>query len=223
MQILISWLQNLATQIPVAWFVLVGAFIEEIVAPIPSPLVMMLGGSISASQNRTILFVFTLALIGAFSKTVGSAILYIISDKLEDVVINKFGRFLGVSHTDTEGFGKFLSKGKGDDWAIFLMRAFPIMPTAPVSVIAGLIKTDFKAYIKNTFLGLVIRNSIYLYIGFNSVESLESLTQGFDGLEKVGYLILIIIVLVILFWIIKHKKQGSAVGIIEKILKKMKK
>lgn len=223
MQIFISWLQNLANQIPVTWFVMIGALIEEIIAPIPSPLVMMLGGSIAASQNRTILFVFALALIGAFSKTVGSAILYIISDKLEDVVINKFGKFLGVSHTDTEGFGKFLSKGKGDDWAIFLMRAFPIMPTAPVSVIAGLIKTDFKAYIKNTFLGLIVRNSIYLYIGFNSVESLESLAQGFDGLEKIGYLILIIFGMGLLYWIYKHKKHGSAVNILERILSKFKK
>lgn len=223
MQILISWLQSLANQIPVAWFVLVGAFIEEIIAPIPSPLVMMLSGSIASSQNRSILFVFMLALIGAFSKTIGGAILYIISDKLEDVVLNKFGKFLGVSHTDTEGFGKFLSKGKGDDWAVFLIRAFPIMPTAPVSVIAGLIKTDFKSYIRNTFLGLIVRNSIYLYIGFNSLESLESLSQGFDSIEKIGYLILIVIVLAILYWIIKHKRKGSAVGMIEKILSKLKK
>jgi len=223
MQIFISWLENLANQIPVTWFVFLGAMIEEIIAPIPSPLVMTLGGSIAASQERTLLFVAFLALIGAFSKTIGSAIIYVVSDKLEDVVIDKFGRFLGVSHSDTEGLGKFLSKGKGDDWAIFLMRAFPIMPTAPVSIIAGLIKTDFKTYIKNTFLGLLVRNAIYLYLGFTSLEALESLSEGFDSMEKIGYLILIIFALAFLYWIYKKKRQGSAIDMLDKMLQRFKK
>lgn len=223
MQTLIMWLQTLANQVPVAWFVFLGAMIEEIIAPIPSPLVMMLGGSIAASQERTILFVAFLALVGAFSKTIGSAIIYIVSDKLEDVVIDKFGKFLGVSHTDTEGLGKFLSKGKGDDWAIFLMRAFPIMPTAPVSIIAGLIKTDFKSYLRNTFLGLLVRNSIYLYLGYTSLDAIESLGEGFDSMEKIGYLILIIFALGFLYWIYKKKRQGSALDMLDKMLSKLKK
>lgn len=223
MSTLINWLESLASQVSVTWFVFIGAMIEEIIAPIPSPLVMMLGGSIASSQERSLWFVALLALIGAFSKTIGSAVIYIVSDKLEDVVIDKFGKFLGVNHSDTEGLGKFLSKGKGDDWAIFLMRAIPVMPTAPVSIIAGLIKTDFKSYLRNTFLGLLVRNSIYLYLGYTSLEALESLSEGFDSMEKIGYLILIIFAFAFLYWIYKKKRQGSAINMLEKMLSKFKK
>ncbi len=200
MQNLITWLETLAQQIPVAWFVFLGAMIEEIIAPIPSPLVMMLSGSIAASQNSSLFFVFILALIGALSKTIGSLVIYFLADKAEDILVGKLGKFIGVSHDDTEGLGKFFREGKRDDLAIFLMRAVPVMPTAPVSVIAGIIKINLRTYIISTFFGLVVRNCIYLYLGYTSLDALDSLNEGFDSLEKIGYFILAIFGGLALLW-----------------------
>ncbi len=218
MQALLNWLEALAQQIPVQWFVFIGAIVEEIIAPIPSPVVMMLAGSIAASQGSPLYFILFLAVIGAFSKTLGSLLIYFIADKAEDLIINKFGRFLGVSHSDTEGLGKYLGEGKRDDLAIFLMRAIPVIPTAPVSVIAGLIKINIKTYAISTFLGLIVRNTIYLYLGYTSLGALESLIEGFDSLEKVGYLILAAIAGVALLWMYRKRQQGSSLHMIDKIL-----
>ncbi|MCC6711073.1 MAG: hypothetical protein IT416_01840, partial [Candidatus Pacebacteria bacterium] len=77
MQALINWLEVFSGQVPVTWFIFVGALVEELVAPIPSPLVMMLGGSIAAGQGSPLLFILFLALIGALSKTLGSLLIYI--------------------------------------------------------------------------------------------------------------------------------------------------
>lgn len=215
---LIIWLETLAQQIPVVWFVFIGAIAEEIVAPIPSPLVMMLAGSIAASQKESLLFLGFLALIGAFSKTIGSTIIYVISDKAEDFIISKFGRFLGVSHNDTEGIGKFLGKGKRDNIVIFLMRAIPLMPTAPVSVIAGLIKVNIKTYIIYTFLGLIVRNAIYLFLGYSSLGALESLNEGFSSLENIGYLFLALFGGVALFWMYRKRQKGSIFQLLDKFV-----
>lgn len=222
MQKLIIWLEALAQQIPVTWFTFIGAMAEEIVAPIPSPLVMTLAGSISASQGRPLAYLLFLSLIGAFSKTIGSAIIYFIADKMEDVLIDKFGKFLGISHSDTEGLGKFFGKGKRDDIAIILMRAIPIMPTAPVSVIAGLIKINFKTYIFSTFLGLLVRNLIYLYFGYTSLGALESLSEGFDSLEKIGYLILSIMGGVAILWMYRQREKGTGMDMVENLIEKVK-
>ncbi len=222
MQSLISWLEAFSQRVPVTWFVFIGSLIEEIIAPIPSPLVMMLGGSISAGQGSPLLFIGFLALIGALSKTLGSLLIYIISDKAEDVVVDKFGKFLGVSHNDTEGLGKFFGQGKRDDIAIFILRAVPIMPTAPVSVIAGLIKVNLKTYLISTFLGLIVRNLIYLYLGYTSLGALESLSEGFDSLEKVGYLILSVFAGLVLLWMYRKRQKGSVLPLIEKILHSIK-
>ncbi len=221
MQALITWLEALSSNIPVTWFVFVGALVEEIVAPIPSPLVMMLAGSIAASQGSSVVFLFVLSLIGAFSKTLGSLILYVISDRAEDLVIDKFGRFLGVSHSDTEGLGRFFSKGRRDDIAIFFLRAIPIMPTAPVSIIAGLIKINLKTYLISTFLGLLVRNLIYLYLGYISLGTLESLGSGFDSLEKIGYLIISVFGGLALLWLYRKRRQGSVLTMIEKGLDRL--
>ncbi len=222
MQALINWLEVFSGQVPVTWFIFVGALVEELVAPIPSPLVMMLGGSIAAGQGSPLLFILFLALIGALSKTLGSLLIYIISDKAEDVIIDKFGKFLGVSHSDTEGLGKFFGQGKRDDIAIFLMRAVPVMPTAPVSVIAGLIKIDLKTYLLSTFLGLIVRNTIYLYLGYTSLGALESLSEGFDSLEKIGYFILAIFAGMALLWMYRQRRQGSVLTMIESMLDRTK-
>jgi membrane protein DedA with SNARE-associated domain len=218
MQILITWLESLAQQIPVTWFVFIGALVEEVVAPIPSPLVMMLAGSISATQNSPLVFVLVLALVGAFSKTIGSLIIYLLADKAEDVLIDKYGKFLGVSHDDTEGLGKFLGEGKRDDIAIFLMRAIPIMPTAPVSVIAGLIKVKLRTYLMSTFFGLIVRNTIYLYLGYTSIEALDSLNEGFESVEKIGYMILSVLAGLSLLWMYRKRQQGSALLMLNKVI-----
>lgn len=223
MQSLINWLEAFSQQVPVTWFVFIGSLLEEVIAPIPSPLVMLLGGSISAGQGSPLLFIGLLALIGAVSKTLGSLLIYVISDKAEDVVIDKFGKFLGVSHTDTEGLGKFFGQGKRDDIAIFLLRAVPVMPTAPVSVIAGLIKIDLKTYLVSTFLGLVVRNLIYLYLGYTSLGALESLSEGFDSLEKIGYLILAVFAGVVLLWMYRKRRQGSVLTTMQSIIEQVKK
>lgn len=218
MQNIISWLVKLAQEVPVAWFVFLGSMIEEVLAPIPSPLVMLLAGSVAASQESTLVFLLVLSIIGAISKTIGSLIIYIVMDRAEDVVVSRFGKFLGVSQSDTEGLGKYLSKGKRDDVVIFLMRALPVMPTAPVSMIAGLIKINLRTYLIATFLGLVIRNAIYLYLGYTSLGTLESLSEGFDSLEKIGYLILSVIGGMALLWMYRKRKKSSAASMLDNIL-----
>lgn len=223
MQAIILWLETLAQQISVTWFVFIGAMVEEILAPVPSPLVMMLAGSIAASQASPLLFLLWLAMIGAFSKTIGSLVIYVLADKAEDLLVGKFGKFLGVSKADTEGLGKFLNNGKRDDLVIFLMRAIPVMPTAPVSVIAGLIKINLKRYLLSTFLGLIVRNAIYLYLGYAGLGTLESLSEGFDSLEKIGYFILAILGGLALLWMYRKRQQGSVLTLVDQALSSIKK
>ncbi len=223
MQIVLTWLESLAAQIPPAQFVFIGALVEEIIAPIPSPLVMLLAGTVAASQSQSVLFLFFLACVGSLSKTFGGLIMYVIADKAEDVIVDKFGKFLGVSHKDTEGFGKYLGKGMKDDIAVFLLRAIPIIPTAPVSVLAGILKINRKTYVLSTFFGLILRNCIYLYLGYTSVGALESLAQGFDSLEKIGYVLLAVILSGAILWMYRKRQQGNVAHILDRLLTVLKK
>ncbi len=215
-QPVINLLHQISGILPLPWFTFLGALIEEVIAPVPSPLVMTLAGSLAASQNSTWTYLVVLALFGSIGKTIGSYLIYVISDKGEDFVLNKLGKLLGVSHKEVEAIGKHLNKGWQDNLVLFLLRAVPIMPTAPVSIVCGLIKINLRTYLVSTFLGTLVRNVFYLYLGFTSVNALESLNEGIDGLEKFGYLILIILVAALMGYIFYQRKKDAGISFLEK-------
>ena len=99
---------------------------------------------------------------------------------------------------------------------LFLLRAVPIIPTAPVSIVCGLIKLNLKTYLSSTFFGTLVRNIFYLYLGFTSVNALESLNEGIDSLEKFGYLTLLILVVAILGFIYYQRKKDTGLDFLEK-------
>jgi membrane protein DedA with SNARE-associated domain len=153
-----SQLSALADKIPVEMFVFIGALIEEVVAPIPSPVVMTLAGTIAEAKEQPLIFLFYLSLIGAIGKSIGSYLLYVLADKLEDIFMGRYGKFFGVSHKEVEQFGKHFKGSFKDAIVVFFSRAIPIVPTAPVSIVCGAIKLPLKSYLISGFFGLLVRN-----------------------------------------------------------------
>ena len=217
---LIELLHQLSGLVPLPVFTFVGALVEEIVAPIPSPIVMTLAGSMAASLGSPWIYLGFLALIGAIGKTIGSYVVYLISDKGEDLIMTKFGKYLGITHREVETISKHLNHGWRDEIMIFLLRAVPIMPTAPVSIVCGLIKVSLPTYLSATFFGTLVRNIFYLYLGFTSLGALESLNEGIDSLEKFGYLILLVLIALLFLYIYLQKKKNVGLSFLEKKSKK---
>ena len=206
-QTFINYLNEVSSIVPLPVFTFLGSIIEEIIAPIPSPIVMTLAGSLAAVSNSTVFYLGLLAFTGSIGKTIGAYIIYYISDKAENVIIHKFGRFIGVTEKDVERISSKLNSGKRDDLVLFLLRAIPIVPTAPVSVVCGLIKIKLRTYLWTTFLGTLVRNIIYLYLGFTSLNAVENINSEIDSLEKFGYAIVLVVVAIIFFYIYTQKKK----------------
>jgi membrane protein DedA with SNARE-associated domain len=222
LQIFIDWLQMLGTIVPLPVFVVLGALIEEIIAPIPSPFVMTAAGSIAAAQHQPIWMLGVLALLGAAGKTFGSYVLYVLADKIENLLGSRLGKLIGISHEEIESIGKVLNHGWRDDFLIFALRAIPIVPTAPVSLVAGLIKVNLKTYLTATFVGIVVRNLIYLYLGYTSLGALESLNHGFDSFEKIGTLAFVALMgaaVIYFYWL---RRTGKGLALFQKSSSKSK-
>ena len=215
-QPIIDFLHSAASVLPLPAFSFFGALIEEIIAPIPSPLVMALTGTLAAAKGSAWPYMALIILMGAAGKTIGSFIVYFIADKGKHIVLGKFGKFLGVTHREVEIIGKHLNKGWKDDLVLFLLRAIPIMPTAPVSIVCGLIKVNLRAYIVSTFFGVLARNVFYFYLGYTGAGALESINNGIGGLEKFGYIILLAIIAAVLISIYRNKRKGTGLRLLEK-------
>lgn len=190
LQPFIAYLEQLAHQVPLPVFVSVGSVMEEIIAPIPSPIVMTVAGTIASAQQASHLTIFLIALLAALAKTTASIVIYGISYKAENLFTGRFGKLLGLDQKEIEGWGKKLNQGTKDDWILASLRALPFVPTAPVSIVCGLLKINLRTFIISTFMGLIPRNLFYLYLGYYGNDSLMALGNGVDNLEKIGNLVI---------------------------------
>lgn len=169
----------------VPWFVFIASIIEEIIAPIPSPTVMVVAGSFAALQSYSVEGLILLACIGAVGKTLGALVVYTIAHYAEDLVLNRFGRFFGVTSADVERFGRKIGTGFRGYCTLTLFRALPVVPSVLVSVGSGILKVPISIFIVSAFFGTIIRDGFYLYVGYVGTDSLRFLVTQSTHIETI--------------------------------------
>lgn len=202
-----NWLTTWAGSVPLEIFVFVGGLVEEIVAPIPSPLVAATAGTLASAQGRGLSYLLYIALIASFSKTLGALLFYFVADKAEDLILKRFGKFIGFSHKEVESIGKHFNNTRKDDFVLVILRAIPIMPSTPISIVCGFIKLNLRTFIQSTFIGFFVRNLTFLYIGYVGFSTYQELLQGFDSLES--FITLVIAAILVLVLAIGYYKRGK--------------
>ena len=205
---LIDLLEQLADHVPVELFAFFGSFIEELIAPIPSPIVMTLSGSMVASNGSPFWYLFVIAVIAAIGKTIGAAVLYTVADKAEDIILVKLGRYIGVTHNQVEQIGDRFQGTPRDYVTLLIIRSTPIIPSAPISLICGLIALPKKLFFISTFFGTIVRDFIYLYIGFTGLSAAEEITNGIEGASSIITIVLGLVGVGI-FAFILYRKYGA--------------
>lgn len=199
-EVIIDYLKILATKMPVEVFAFVGSFIEEVIAPVPSPIVMTLSGSLASAEGKVFVYLFWISFVAAIGKTLGGLVLYIITDKAEDILTTRFGKMLGITHKEIESIGDRIDKGMRDDIVLLVLRSLPVVPSAPISVVCGLIKMDIKTFTWATFVGTFIRNMFYLVVGYSGLESYQRYMHGLEGVESVVQIVIVAAVGGFLVW-----------------------
>ena len=211
-QYLEETLISLINIIPLEIFIFFASFIEEVFAPIPSSGVLLVTGSFAAVQGLTLSALIPITILAALGKTIGAIVVYYFSDKIGEVVISKFGRFFDISHESIQKFNSKITGGKRDYFFLTIFRALPILPSSVVSVGCGLLKIPIKLFIISTFLGTIIRDSIFLYAGFKGTELLKILADKTTNLESLVEIIILTIAAISLCYLyIKHKKKISQI------------
>jgi 2,3-bisphosphoglycerate-dependent phosphoglycerate mutase len=204
---ILTYLELMATKVPLEIFTVIGSFLEEVIAPIPSPFVLTIAGSITKAQHNALIYILFIAVLAAASKTFGSWFLYIITDKLEDVFIPRFGKFFGIQHENIEKIGKYFNGTKRDWLVLFALRSIPIMPSSPISITCGFIKLNKRLFIVTTFFGSIIRSLFFLYLGYTGLAASESVIGGLDKTESTVQIFVVIGILALLVWGYKQRPK----------------
>lgn len=105
---------------------------------------------------------------------------------------NNLGKFAGISVASIEKIGKNFKGGLRDELLIVFGRALPILPSAVISVGAGLIKMNLKVFLRGSLIGNFIRSIFFSAIGFYGLASYDVFISGFSTAEdflRIAFLI----------------------------------
>lgn len=200
--------EKCANTLPLEAFTLLGGFIEEIIAPIPSPLIMSTAGTVAQHRGYGFALLFFLCVLGSLGKTLASWVLYILGEKAEHLVVGRWGKWFGITEENMNQLSRSINKGWKDFVILTALRAVPFFPSAVISVLGGVLQIEIKTFLVSTFIGNIIRGGFFLWIGVAGKAAYDSALQGLDSLEKAGKLLLIVTVVAVFAWL-KFRRKSS--------------
>jgi membrane protein DedA with SNARE-associated domain len=176
--------------------VFIGVMIEQIIVPIPSPMIVMGAGAILISPDLSIpsgilQILWIIVLPGTIASTLGSHIGYTISYYGGKALVIRFERFLGVDWDQIEKLEKRF-QGKKVAWSLILARAIPAFPLSLVSVFAGLLRIPVRPFTLYTFFGSIIRILFLGFVGWWVGATYEKVASHLDSLETIVSVLMLI-------------------------------
>ncbi len=192
--------------------VFIGVMIEQIIVPIPSPLIIMGAGAILISPGISLLNAFfqilwIIVVPGCIASTLGSYIGYLISYYGGKALVIRLQRFLDVDWNEIENLEKRFHV-KREALNIFLLRAIPVFPISLVSIFAGLLRIPIRPFTLYTFLGSIFRCFFLAFVGWWIGATYEKVATQLDSVETiVSVLMLIAMVAVLGFLYLKFRRS----------------
>ncbi len=182
--------------------VFIGVLIEQIIVPIPSPLIIMGAGALLilptlSIPNALLQILWIIVLPGAIGETLGSYIGYSVSYYGGRALVVRFQRFLDVDWQGMANLEKRF-KGKKEVVSLFLCRAIPVFPISLVSVFAGLLRIPLKPFTIFTLCGAVFRCFFLGFVGWWIGATYEKVATRLDSIETIVSILMLIAMAVIL-------------------------
>ncbi len=182
------------------WGVFFASIIEEVIAPIPSPLVMMSAGAAMLGEHSSIsgglvMEMSIIALVGSIGATIGSYVPYFAAYYGGKPIIEKTGKFTGLKWKFIEKIQEKLDKSKSDEITIGALRAIPVMPSIFIAATCGVMRVNFYTYSLSFFVGGIIRALIFLIVGWQLGSAYE---KGAEVFENISDIVQILVVLLFL-------------------------
>ncbi|MEM0017630.1 MAG: VTT domain-containing protein [Candidatus Korarchaeum sp.] len=202
-----SWIRSLG-----APGIFLGVMIETLITIIPSPLVPMIAGfslipSDSSLSDALMYSVTVIGTTGGLAATLGALIHYWIGLYGGRVVVERYGKYLGVESDDLERFSSKLNSGRWNI-SLLMLRAIPIFPLSVVSIGAGVLRIGLLPYTLLTLVGSFLRYSLLGTLGFLLGEAYESVSSWLDSIEN----LLILIGIVVLITYLVYRRRGENGG-----------
>jgi membrane protein DedA with SNARE-associated domain len=202
LKIVIPWVINIISN----WGYL-GIFIcmtiEGSCIPLPSEIIMPFSGFL-VSTGRFDFFI--VVLLGGLGNVIGSTFMFLIGKQGGFFILNKFGKYLLISHSDFERAQNWFKKF--GDITVFGCQLYPIFRTY-ISLIAGMIKIRYSHFAAYTFLGALVWSSILVYLGVQLGKHWPIIENYFQKLDLSAVILLGILILIFIIRTVKKYREIS--------------
>ncbi|MFB6145031.1 MAG: DedA family protein [Candidatus Nanohaloarchaea archaeon] len=163
--------------------VMAGMVIEEVIVPIPSPVIPMAAGFMLINATTIpaalVQVLFMIALPASIASVVSSYFVYGIAYFGGKPVLEKYGRYIDVSWEEVRHLEGYFDSGK-EKYYVAGFRAVPIVPLSLISGSAGLFRMDWKTYGIWSFIGMMPRNFVLGFIGWYVKDDFMALASKID-------------------------------------------
>ena len=189
------------------WGIVFLMALENIFPPIPSELIMGVGGLAVAHGTMEL---GPLLLAGTLGATIGNYVLFVVADRLGverlKPFVRRHGRWLTLEWSEVEQASRFMRKH--GQWVVFVLRFMPLLRTV-ISIPAGLAHMRHWQFLLYTAAGAGVWNVLLVLGGkwlgqtFSDTEAI--LNWGVGGLFALA--------LVYYLWrVITWRRNGTSSG-----------
>jgi membrane protein DedA with SNARE-associated domain len=201
---LVSYMQATFTMMG-PWGVLLLSFIQEIIPPIPSTLVMASAGFVFLENDAlglsTVwkLFLY-IGLPISLGLTIGAMIIYGLVYWGGKPLVDRYGRYTGVSWEEIEKVRTYLRGHVWDDVLFFFARVFPLIPSIALNIFAGLVRWSAIRFAVYTFLGTIIRSMLMGFLGWEFAQVYNRYAVYLDTMQNTIFLLVVVAVGLYLYY-----------------------
>ncbi|GGI17964.1 MAG: DedA family protein [Oxalicibacterium faecigallinarum] len=178
---------------------------ENIFPPIPSELIMPLGGFAAARGDMSMLGVILAGTAGSIAGALPwyYAGRYFGTERLKRMAATRFGRVMTLSPADIDNASQwFMRYGY---FAVFFGRLIPAIRTL-ISVPAGIVRMPMLPFLFYSTVGSLIWTAFLAFAGY-VLESQYELLEGY--IDPVSKAVLLIIIGVYVYRFVRFKPQAS--------------
>ena len=183
--------------------------LEGMLLPIPSEVVMVFGGYLLYENELppySLAPAFAILLIvGTVGNLVGALLAYLIGDKGGAEFVKLYGKKIGISEKTIDRVNIWFNKY--GEVSVFVTRLVPVFRTF-ISIPAGLGRMKISKFISFTLIGMVIWDTILIYIGYTLGTRWNSIL-GISNNFTYAALAAAAIVLVVIYYMAKKSARNN--------------
>ncbi|TWT16136.1 DedA family protein [Planomicrobium sp. CPCC 101079] len=175
--------------------------LENIFPPIPSELILTVGGFMTTTTTMTIPGVIAASTAGS---VIGAVVLYgaglLLDVERLEKIIDKYGNLLKVKHEDIRRADSWFDRF--GIWTVFFGRLIPLVRSL-ISIPAGMSNMKFWQFLLFTTLGTIIWNTVLVFVGEAVGDNREKILEQLDIYSNVVYALIVLATLAAVWYYFK--------------------